>query len=137
MLGATAGKKAVERAGERAGRSVLTAAKTAGLGVLGVSAAGVGAAATSAAILAAGYVVMDHVAKSNTVKLGDKLNAISLRFVETQRQLIQAYRARSWDGVPQAVRDKALRDYKQAISTTSAQARGYANVTRPVEGSYK
>lgn len=146
-IGTTAGKKAIEKAGETAARTALRAAGVpailagargaAASAVGGVTLAGVGAAASIAAILAAGYAVMSHVAGTGTVALGDRLNAISTRFVETQRQLVKAAGARDWSGVPQAVRDKALRDYKQAISTASAQGRGSANVTRPVEGSYK
>jgi len=130
MLGATAGKKAVERAGERAGRSVLSSARAAGLGAIGLTAAGVGAAATSAAILAAGYHVMSKVAAANTVKLGDRINAISNRYIETVRQLKAA-------GASDQALKNALRDYKQALSTAAAQAQGYANVTPKVEGSYK
>lgn len=137
MIGAVAGKKSIERAGETAVRTGLRQLRNIGLAEAGLTAAGLGAAATSGAILAAGYVVMDKVAGHYTLALGDKLNAISNRFVETQRQLIAAFRGRSWADVPADVREKALRDYKRAISTASAQGRGSANVTRPVEGSYK
>lgn len=135
-IAATAGKKSIERAGETAVKTALRSAKAAGLAEVGLTAAGVGAAATSAAILAAGYVVMSQVAAHGTIGLGDKLNAISNRFVETQRQLIKQY-GRTWDDVPQKIRDQALLQYRQAISTASAQGRGSANVTRPVDGSYK
>lgn len=146
-IGTTAGKKAIERAGETAARTALRAAGIPAIlagargsvaaAAGGVTLAGVGAAASIAAILAAGYTVMQHVAASGTVALGDRLNTISTRFVETQRQLVKAAGVRSWQDVPQKVRDKALLDYRQAISTASAQGRGSANVTRPVEGSYK
>jgi hypothetical protein len=146
-IGTTAGKKAIERAGESVGRAALRAtgipailagARSAAAGAAGgVTLAGAAAAGTIAAILAAGYAVMSHVAASGTVALGDRLNTISTRFVQTQQQLIKAYGARAWSGVPEQIRTKAFRDYQQAISTASAQGRGSANVTRPVDGSYK
>lgn len=146
-IGTTAGKKAIERAGETAARTALRAAGIPAIlagarGAVataagGVTVAGVAAAASVAAILAAGYAVMSHIAASGTVALGDRLNTISTRFVETQRQLIRAAGVRTWEQVPAAVRTKAVADYKRAISTASAQGRGSANVTRPVEGSYK
>lgn len=146
-IGTTAGKKAIERAGEAAGRTALRAtgipailagARGAVTGAAaGVTLAGVGAAVSVAAILSAGYAVMRHVADAGTVALGDRINAISNRFAETQRQLIKAYNGRSWNDVPAEVRDHALRDYKQALTTASAQGRGTANVTARAEGSYK
>lgn len=137
VLGAAAGRKALERAGETAARTTLRTARAAGVGALGLSTAGLGAAAASAAILAAGYVVMDRVARAGTLEVGFRLNAISTRFVETQRQLMRTHRVSRWEEVPQSERTKALGDYKRAIATASAQARGAANVTGRAEGSYK
>lgn len=133
QLGAVAGKRALERAGETAARTGLRTAKIAGLGALGVTGTAVAAAATSGAILAAGYLVMDRVARTQQAKLGDRLNAISNRFVETQRQLQLAFHGR----VPDDVNRKALADYKRALATANAQAQGSAFAGQRAEGSYK
>lgn len=119
----------------RKGRgSVSTALKTA---IGGVSLAGAGAAAASASILAAAYLVGDRIARNQQVKLGDRVNAISLRFAETQRQLEQAFGTTRWDGVPADLRAKAVRDYKAAIATATSQAQGSAFAGTRAEGSYK
>lgn len=95
------------------------------------------AAGSAAAILAAAYVVGDKIARNQQVKLGDRLNAISLRFTQTQAQLEKLYGVRSWAGVPAAQRNKALSDYKAAIATATSQAQGSAFAGTRAEGSYK
>ena len=96
-----------------------------------------GAAAASAAILAAGYVVMDKVARSRGIALGERANDISRKFTATQAAIMRAFNAGSWSQVPQDVRDKATNDYKRALGTLYAQAQGSALVGQRVEGSYK
>lgn len=71
---------------------------------------------------------MDHVAKNQRLKLGDRLNAISREFVNQQNAIIVKLRARSWDEVPKEVRDKAVANYKRALGTATAQAQGSAIV---------
>lgn len=142
QLGTLAGKKAVERAGERAGRDVLRAVgRATGVGgALGASRAAATAAlptvAAVGAILAAGYYVSEQIAKRQSLKLGDRLNAISARFVETQRQLIKVF-GDSWDDVPADVRSKAVAEYKRAIATASSRAQGSALAGVRAVGSYK
>jgi hypothetical protein len=119
----------------RKGRGSLgTALKTA---VGGITLAGAGTVAASASILAAGYLVADTIARNERVKLGDRLNAISLRFAETQRRLEEAFGTTKWDGVPADVRAKAVRDYKSAIATATSRAQGQAFAGNRAEGSYK
>lgn len=132
-IGVTAGRKAIEKAGETAGRTALRTAKQVGLGALGITTAGLGAAASSAAILAAGYVVMDKVAKERALAFGDRVNAISLRFAETQKQIIKQY-GRAWSDVPSDVAKKAWSDYTHAIKVAQSQE-GFVGA-REV-GSYK
>lgn len=109
--------------------------------VAGVGAAGAGlvaaTVATQLAILAAGYVVMDRVARSQQLKLGDRVNEISREFIRQQATLIKQAGARSWSGVPQAVRDRAVANYQRALGTATAQAQGSAIVGARATGSYK
>lgn len=134
-LAAEEASKHVATTLRRKGRSSLSTALKAAVG--GVSLAGLGAVAASASILAAGYLVVDTIARKQQVKLGDRLNAISLRFAETQRQLEAAFGTTRWEGVPADVRAKAVRDYKAAIATATSQAQGSALAGTRVEGSYK
>lgn len=129
-----AGTKVARKIETQVGRTLQRLGRTA---LPTVGAAAVGASAGAAAILAAGYVVTDAIARNQRIKLGDRLNAISSRFVETQRQLIAAFRAGSWEGVPADVRKKAVADYKSAIARATAQAQGSALVGARAEGSYK
>lgn len=138
QVGTLAGKRAVERAGERAGRSVLRTLGVSGASVATLAkgaTAALGTAAAAAAILAAGYVVSDKIARTQRVKLGDRLNAISSRFVVTQRELEKHYGTTKWEGVPADVRARAVREYKAAIATATAQAQGSAIIG--VRESYK
>lgn len=128
-----AGKRAIERAGEQTITRVLRSARAA-LPAVGLAA---GPAAAAAAILAAGYLVGDRIARDQRVKLGDRLNTISTRFAETQRQLEAAFGTTRWDGVPADLRAKAVRDYKSAIATATSRAQGQAFAGARAEGSYK
>lgn len=127
-------KRAIERAGEHTVVKVLRTARAS----VPLAAAAVGPAAAAAAILAAAYLVGDRIARNEAVKLGDRLNAISLRFTETQRQLEAAFGTPGrWDGVPADLRAKAVRDYKGAIATATSRAQGQAFAGIRAEGSYK
>lgn len=133
-----AAKRSIEKLGEHAATRVLRTARGGALAA-GLSAGSVAAAATaSASILAAAYLVGDTIARNERVKLGDRLNAISLRFAETQRQLEAAFGTPGrWDGVPADLRAKAVRDYKNAIATATSRAQGQAFAGTRAEGSYK
>lgn len=118
ILGATAGKKGLERAGERAASSVLRTGR-------GAIATALTAAATSSAtvaLAAAGAVgaaifAMGELAKRHDVQLGDRANAISRQFVATQQQVIKQYGGSRWEDVPLDIRTKLVNGYKAAIQT--------------------
>lgn len=132
-----AGKRSVERLGEHAATRVLRTAR-AGVGGALLGAGKTVAAATGVGtILAAGFLVADTIARNERLKLGDRLNAISLRFAETQRSIEQAFGTRTWSNVPADVRSKAVRDYKDAIATATSRAQGQAFAGTRAEGSYK
>lgn len=121
MLGATAGKKAVERAGERAASSVLRAGRgriaTTVLGTAGSLAASSAAVALAAAgAVGAAIFAMGEVAKRVDVALGDRANAISRQFVATQQQVIKQYGGSRWEDVPLDIRTKLVNGYKAAIA---------------------
>ena len=134
-----AGKHAAVETIRHTGRAIAEgAAEGGGVAAYLAGGAAVAAAATAAAsILAAGYLVGDKIARDQRIKLGDRLNAISLRFSQTQAQLEQAYGVKSWAGVPAAQRNKAVSDYKAAIATATSQAQGAAFAGTRAEGSYK
>lgn len=111
--------------GRTATRSVgrkLSGLVTGGAGAV----ATLGAAAAAAGIIATAYVVADAIAKNQQVKLGEKVNAISNRFAQAQREIEAKYGGRSWEAVPQDVRSKWLAEYKRALSVANAQAQGTA-----------
>ncbi len=114
--------------------AVATVVARGGLAAGAATLAGAGAAA---GILAAAFMVGDTIARNGRLKLGDRVNAISLRFAETQRQLEAAFGTSRWDGVPADVRSKAVRDYRAAIATATSQAGGSAFAGTRAEGSYK
>jgi hypothetical protein len=129
-----AGKRAIERAGEQTLTRILRSARAG----VPVAAAAAGPAAVAAGILAAAFLVGDRIARDQRVKLGDRVNTISLRFAETQRQLEAAFGTPGrWDGVPADLRAKAVRDYKSAIATATSRAQGQAFAGTRAEGSYK
>jgi hypothetical protein len=131
-LAAEEGSKHVARQLRSKARSSLgTAAKTA----IASSAGLITAAAASAAILATAYVVADQIAKNQRVKLGDRINAISQRFVAAQQDIERKYGTTRWADVPADVRAKWLSDYKRALGTANSQAQGSAFVG--VRESYK
>jgi hypothetical protein len=139
-FGVKAASTRAERAAGAAGsRGLRAVAKGAGAFAPGVATAlGATAAVTAGfAILAAGYVVSDRIAKNQGLKLGARLNAISEQFIQTQNAVIVRLHARSWGEVPQAIRDKAVLDYKRALSTAAAQAQGSAFVGSRAVGSFK
>lgn len=117
MLGATAGKRAAERAGERTVSTVLRSGR-------GAIATGLTAAASSSAavaLAAAGAVgaaifAMGEVAKRLDVALGERANAISRQFVATQQQVIKQYGGSRWEDVPVDLRTKLVNGYKAAIA---------------------
>lgn len=102
-----------------------------------VVAGGAVSIAAGLAIITAADAVAQQLAKSGKLALGEKLNALSRDFVTTQRALIRAYDVADWQHVPQQVRDEAVKSYKRALATASAQAQGSAYAGRRVEGSYK
>lgn len=101
------------------------------------AAAAVGAVAASAAILAAAYVVAEHIARSGRLKLGEKINAISQRFVLAQQEIERKLGVKTWAAVPQEIRAKWVSDYKHAISVANSQAQGSAFAGVRETGSYK
>lgn len=132
-----AAKRAIERAGEQTITRVLRSARAAVLPAAAAAGGTAFAATGAASILAAAYLVGDRIARDQRLKLGDRLNAISLRFTETQRQLEAAFGTNKWDGVPADLRAKAVRDYKSAIATATSRAQGQAFAGARAEGSYK
>jgi hypothetical protein len=131
--GVAAGRKAAERAAESTAKAALRATGVPAIlagarGAVAGSALPLAAAAASAGILAAGYVVMDRVAKTQALKLGDRVNAISSRFVQTQAALQKTYGVTHWQDVPSDQRNKAVSDYKRALATATSQAQGSALV---------
>lgn len=127
-------ERTIDRTGVRVARNISTAALGAGTTTALRAAAGVAGAV--GAILAAGYYVSDQIAKNQRMKLGDRLNAISARFVQTQAELVKVF-GRTWDDVPPDVRTRAVNEYKRAIATASSQAQGSALVGVRAVGSYK
>lgn len=123
-------ERKVSTATSRIGKSAATAVATRALPV-------VGAAAASAAILAAGYVVMDRYARSAQLAHGEKVNKISLEFVDTQHAIMRAFSAGTWSQVPENVRNEAVKKYTSALRTADAQAQGSAFVGQRAIGSYK
>lgn len=129
---------AAEEASKHAARSLRTKGhSTLKRAAAAIPLAAAGTAAASASILAAAYLVGDRIARNGQLKLGDRVNAISLRFTETQRQLEQAFGTTRWEGVPADLRAKAVRDYKAAIATATSRAQGTAFAGTRAEGSYK
>lgn len=116
ILGAAAGKKAVERAVERAGRETLVGAKD----KIIAGATTLAASSTAAALAAAGAVgaaifAMGELAKRRDVQLGERANAISRQFAATQKQVSGQYGGR-WEAVPLELRNKLVAGYKAAIA---------------------
>jgi hypothetical protein len=134
-----AAKRAVEKLGEHTATKLARSARGVLVGGAGLASSGavLAAGAGVATILAAAYLVGDTIARNQRLKLGDRLNAISVRFTQTQHQLEQAFGTTRWDGVPADVRAKAVRDYKSAIATATSRAQGQAFAGTRAEGSYK
>lgn len=105
--------------------------------VISTAVGGAVSIAAGLAIIAAASAVADQIAKSGRLELAAKLNRLSNDFVATQRTLLRAYGVADWQHVPQQVRDEAVKSYKRALATASAQAQGSAYVGRRAEGSYK
>jgi hypothetical protein len=121
ILGATAGKKAVERAGERAASGALRA----GRGRLVAAATALATSSTVGALAAAGAVgaaiyAMGKLAEAYTVSLGERANQISRQFVATQQQVIKQYGGSRWEDVPADLRNKLVNGYKAAIQKVYA-----------------
>lgn len=127
---------AVRRQVSRGTKGALGAA-----GALGTRAAVAGATAAAVPALAAGAALALAITLGGTllelagVRLaaGEKVNAISRRFVSGQQQLMQQARVATWLEVPREARDRLLRDYRSALQRAT---QGVVAVGR-VEGSFK
>lgn len=86
----------------------------------------VGAVAAAVGLLATAYVVADHIATNGRIALGQRINAISQRFVLAQREVVAKLGVRDWQAVPEQLRKKWHTDYTRAIATANAQAQGTA-----------
>jgi hypothetical protein len=133
----------VDYALERATKVATTKGRAAGRSVAKQLAGGAGAAATlgaaaaSVGLIAAAFVVADAIAKNGRVKLGDRVNAISQRFVLAQQEIERKYGVGRWEQVPGDVRARWLSDYKRALSVANSQAQGTAFAGVRETGSYK
>lgn len=135
----------IESVAKKTGTKVIRQAKTAArkqlpnVGRLVTPGALAAGAAITAGLagLAAAFVVGEQIAKSGKRALGERINQLSYRFVETQNALIKQFRGTHWSDVPEQVRNKAVADYKKLLSIATSQAQGTAFVGRRAEGSYK
>lgn len=116
-IGAAAGKKAIERAGERAASSALRSGRSS-LATAATAAAGSATAAglAAAAVIGAAIYGMGRIAEAHDVALGERANGISRQFVQTQAAVMKNYRAGRWEDVPLDVRTKLVNGYKAAIA---------------------
>jgi hypothetical protein len=129
-----AGRKAIERAGERAGRQALQrAAKWAPEAYAAAQAAGgatVVAAVSAAALVGGAIYAMGKLAEMHNVALGERANRITAAFAKTQDDVIaqatgrrprsDAERAHLWQSVPSDLRTKLVKGYKDAIAKVYA-----------------
>ena len=88
-------------------------------------------------LIAAAYVVADQIAKNGRLKLGERINIISQRFILAQQEIEKKYGVARWDQVPSDVRSRWLTDYKRALGTANSQAQGSAFAGVRETGSYK
>lgn len=136
QVGTIAGKRAVERAGERASRDVLRQLGTGGTAAAGVGAARRAVSGLAVPALAAGAGLSLAIALGESlrgaarVSTGNVIEKLSRQFVVNQAALVRATGARSWQEVPKEARDRLVRDYKSAIATASARG----GFTRSAEG---
>jgi hypothetical protein len=114
MLGAAAGKKAVERAVERVGRETLVGGKERIIaGATTIAASSTAAALAAAGAVGAAIFAMGELAKRHDLNLGEAANRISIQFAATQKKVAAQYGG--WDRVPADLRTKLVNGYKAAI----------------------
>lgn len=119
ILGAAAGTKAAEKAGERLARDVLTKGRTAAAQTvlrIAPAAAGLGVAAAAIGAVGAAIYAMGKIAERHDVALGERANAISRAFVTTQQSVIKQLNVASWAEVPADVQKKLVDGYKASIA---------------------
>jgi hypothetical protein len=137
MLGAAAGKKAVERAGEKAGRDVLRSVSKS-VGIAGAATAGRGAivASVAPAVAAAGLIgaalyAMGRLGQARNVAAGERANQISRTFAAAQQDTMKAVGASRWEDVPLDLRTKLVNGYKKEIQNVYSTAIPLAGTIRP------
>lgn len=138
-FGADTVRKRASRAAEtavlRVGRKVAPLALAGASRVASVAVSLAPLAALSAAALAAILLQNRSVANAR-LALGDRINALSLAFVEQQKRLAAEHGVKTFGEVPAAPRAALLAGYKQALSqlvaaTTVTQSAGkFGNITR-------
>jgi hypothetical protein len=114
QVGVIAGTRAAERVGTQVGRSVLRKVGAGGVATaLSVaSSVGVGTAIALALPVAA---ALGGALYYFSLQPGADENALSLKFVEAQKKLVQESGVKSWIDVPERARTQLLNDYKRGL----------------------